>query len=119
MKGDPRIPNPGPKKILPRAPAKNHFTTTMQQCTTGNDIHKKVLGTDVTLPLGELLAVCPHIEKTLSNDTQLRMGPITHVNGVDGDEEMAEAFANIAPSSQMADEFTYLPEFPEKEQIRI
>jgi hypothetical protein len=76
MKGNPRIPNPGPEKTLPWTPAKNRFTTTMHQCMAGNDIYQKVLRTDITLPLGELLAVCLDIEKTLSNDTRLRTAPI-------------------------------------------
>ena len=102
MKGDPRRPNPGPERTIlpPRSPAKNRFTTNMQQRYSGDQVYKKVLNADVTLPLGELLAACPNIEKTLSSDTKLRTVPITHVRARDEDEEMVEAFAGLAPDSE-------------------
>jgi gag-polyprotein putative aspartyl protease len=90
-------PNASPPKILPKSPPKNRFTTTMRQQHTSGDIYHKVLGTGITLPLGELLAVCPEIEKTLSADTRLRTVPVTHAKSGDYDEEMAEAFANVSP----------------------
>jgi hypothetical protein len=57
-------------------------------------VYQKALGTDVTLPLGELLAACPKIEKTLSSETRLRMVPVTHTSPQDKNEDMAEAFAS-------------------------
>ena len=102
MREDPRRPNPGPERTIqpPRLPAKNRFTTNMRQNYAGDHVYKKVLGTDVTLPLGELLAVCPDIEKTLSSDTKLRTVPVTHAQVPEQDDEMAEAFAGLAPSSE-------------------
>jgi hypothetical protein len=94
MKGDPRAPNPGPEKILPRSPPRNKFTTNMRQRYKTEEVYQKVLGTDVTLPLGELLAACPEIEKTLSSETRLCTVPVTHMSPQDKDEDMAEAFAN-------------------------
>lgn len=93
LRDDPRIPNPGPEKILPRSPAKSRFTTNMRQKYSSQEIYQKLLGTDVTLPLGELLSVCPDIEKNLANETKLRTVPITHVNMNDRDNEAADALA--------------------------
>ena len=59
---------------------REHFKT--------NDVYQKVLGTNVTLPLGELLAACPDIEKTLSTETKLRTVPITHAANRNRDEDM-------------------------------
>jgi hypothetical protein len=96
MRNDPRTPNPGPEKILPRSPPKARFTTTMREHFKTANIYQKVLGTNVTLPLGELLAACPDIEKTMSTETKLRTVPITHTMSRDREEDvdMAEAFAN-------------------------
>ena len=90
-------PNMSPPKILPKSPPKNRFTTTMRQQHTSGDIYHKVLGTGITLPLGELLAVCLEIEKTLFADTRLRTVPVTHARSGNYDEEMADTFANVSP----------------------
>src|SRR5271154_6304897 len=66
MRGDPRIPNPGPERILPRSPPKNQFTTTMRQKYSQDEIYKEVLDTGVTLPLGKFLSICPDLERTLA-----------------------------------------------------
>jgi hypothetical protein len=94
MQGDPRIPNPSPEKILPRSPAKNRFTTTMRQKYQSEEVYQKVLDVNVTLPLGELLAVCPDIERSISNETKLRTVPVTHINAGRGDEEMIDIQVN-------------------------
>jgi gag-polyprotein putative aspartyl protease len=94
VRGDARAPNPGPAKII-RNPVKNRFVTTIRQRYAKEDIYKKVLESDVKLQLGELLAVCPEIERDLSKDTKLHVVPVTQVNAGNQDEEMAEAFAGL------------------------
>jgi len=107
IRDDPRTPHREPEKILPRSLPRARFTTTMREQFKSNDVYQKVLGTNVTLPLGELLAACPDIEKTLSTETKLRTVPVTHATPRDKDEDMhvdmGEAFT-IACAYEFDDE---------------
>jgi len=100
VKDDPRIPNPGPQPTLPRNPAKSKFTTTMRQNYESHDIYQRVLGSDVTLCLGELLAVCPEIEKNLASETRLRTMPVTQINYGD---EAVEVFTYLYQDPEPCD----------------
>jgi hypothetical protein len=82
MQDDPRTPNPGPVRIIRNLP-RSKFTTGMRERCDTKEVYNKVLLTDVTLPLGEFLAVCPEIEKSLSSDTRLRTVPVTQANSKD------------------------------------
>jgi hypothetical protein len=90
VKGDPRLNHPIPAQVG-RSPPKSTFTTNLRQKVNTRDVYEKVLSTDVTLPLGELLAVCPGVEKTFSDDTRLRTVPVTVVKA--GEREDAPAVA--------------------------
>jgi hypothetical protein len=93
VQGNPKTPNRGPEKIAPRPPAKTRYISTMRQQFDGNQVYKKVLDTNVSIPLGELIAACPKLEKSLASDTRVKTVPITQVQNED--EEMADAFASF------------------------
>ena len=113
VQGNPKTPNKGPEKIVPRTPAKTRYISAMRQQFDESQVYKKVLGTNVSIPLGELIAACPKLEKSLASDTRAKTVPITRVQ--DEDEEMADAFANFTPQNQ-EEECDYIPDFDPQDQ---
>ena len=85
----------------------------MHQQFDESQVYKKVLGTNVSIPLGELIAACPKLEKSLASDRRAKTVPITRVQ--DEDEEMADAFANFTPQNQK-DEYDYILDFDPQDQ---
>ncbi len=113
VQGNPKTPNKGPEKIAPRPPSKTRYTSAMRQQFDENQVYQKVLDTNVSIPLGELIAACPKLEKSLASDTRVKTVPITRVQ--DEDEEMADAFASFSPQNQ-EDEYDYIPDFDSEGQ---
>jgi len=95
MKGDPQIPNPGPERTLGRNPPKSRFTTAIRKRFEAKGVFDRILSTQVTVPLGELLAISPEMERTLSNETKVHSVPITHPTEQDFDREMVDVFPCI------------------------
>lgn len=95
MRSDPRVPNPGPEKTLSRNPPKSRFTTAIRKRFEAKEVYDRILNAAVTVPLGELLAVSPEMERTLSNETKVHSVPVTQPTDQDFDGEMVDAFPSI------------------------
>ena len=96
LRGDPRVPFPGPEKVLPRNPARSKATTNMRSKYDDQSVYQQVLQTEVALPLGAILALSPGLEKKISADTKLHNVPITQVSSKDLDEDAMDVLAGFA-----------------------
>jgi len=95
LRGDPRIPNPGPEKILTRTPPRSKFTTNMRDNYDDQALYQQVLRTEVALPLGAILAMSPGLEKKISADTRLHNVPVTQVRSKDMDDDAMDILAGF------------------------
>jgi hypothetical protein len=93
--GDPRIPNPGPEKIVGKSPPRNKFTTNMREVYDDQTVYQQVLQTEVVLPLGAILAMSPGLEKKMSADTKLHVVPVTHARSLEAEDAVMEVLAGF------------------------
>lgn len=102
IKGDPRIPNPGPEKIVRPTP-KTKFKSTLGSNADVGAIYKQVLGTGITLPLGDLIAVSPEIGRNLAGDVRVRAIPVAKAKSQGEDEEMIDVFPAVHQETYTSD----------------
>lgn len=103
IKGDPRVPFPGPEKTLPRTAPKAKFQSKLGNKVNVGAIYKRVLDTGVTIPLGDLIAVSSELGRNFADDVHIRAMPVTKIRTRNEDEEMIDAFPVALQEENMSD----------------
>jgi hypothetical protein len=103
IQGDPRVPFQGPERILPRSAPKAKFRSKLGNQADVGAIYKRVLGTGITLPLGDLIAVSAELGRSLADDVRVRSIPVTKATPRDEDEEMIDVFPVSHQDSDASD----------------
>ena len=103
IKGDPRIPFPGPEKTIPRSAPRAKFQSKLSSKADVGAIYERVLGTGVTLPLGDLIAVSSELGRNLADDVRVRAMPVTKTTTKNEDEEMIDVFPAAYQEAETSD----------------
>jgi hypothetical protein len=67
----------------------------MREIYDDQTVYQQVLQTEVTLPLGGILAMSPGLEKKMSADTKLHMVPVTHTRSLGAEDDVMEVLAGF------------------------
>ena len=80
-------PNPGPARIIPPSVnpgIRSEFTTNLRMMHKPKDVLNEILGAEVKLDLGKLLAVSPDLVKILNMESRSHRVPITSIDADGG-----------------------------------